>query len=90
MGVMSRKVLPMCGSLCFFCPAMRARSRQPVKRYKKILADIFPQSQVVIYVTMEIFFKCFDSSLLFNASHYSNATDDAMVIQNNFLSVNWE
>ncbi|CAA7404159.1 unnamed protein product [Spirodela intermedia] len=45
MGVMSRKVLPVCGSLCFFCPAMRARSRQPVKRYKKLLADIFPRSQ---------------------------------------------
>uniref|UniRef100_A0A1D1ZEH0 Protein EFR3 B n=1 Tax=Anthurium amnicola TaxID=1678845 RepID=A0A1D1ZEH0_9ARAE len=45
MGVMSRKVLPVCGSLCFFCPAMRARSRQPVKRYKKLLADIFPRTQ---------------------------------------------
>ncbi|XP_042398166.1 protein SEMI-ROLLED LEAF 2-like isoform X1 [Zingiber officinale] len=45
MGVISRKVLPACGSLCFFCPALRARSRQPVKRYKKLLADIFPRSQ---------------------------------------------
>ncbi|XP_077209775.1 protein SEMI-ROLLED LEAF 2-like [Tasmannia lanceolata] len=45
MGVMSRKVLPVCGSLCFFCPSMRARSRQPVKRYKKLLAEIFPRSQ---------------------------------------------
>ncbi|XP_043691428.1 protein SEMI-ROLLED LEAF 2-like isoform X2 [Telopea speciosissima] len=45
MGVMSRKVLPVCGSLCFFCPAMRARSRQPVKRYKKLISDIFPRSQ---------------------------------------------
>ncbi|KAF5183087.1 Armadillo-type [Thalictrum thalictroides] len=42
--MMSRKVMPMCGSLCFFCPSMRARSRQPVKRYKKLLADIFPRS----------------------------------------------
>lgn len=40
-GVISRQVLPFCGSLCFFCPAMRARSRQPVKRYKKLLTDIF-------------------------------------------------
>lgn len=46
MGVISRRVLPACGSLCFFCPALRARSRQPVKRYKKLLADIFPRSQV--------------------------------------------
>ncbi|WOL19844.1 hypothetical protein Cni_G28646 [Canna indica] len=45
MGVISRKVMPACGSLCFFCPSLRARSRQPVKRYKKLLADIFPRSQ---------------------------------------------
>ncbi|KAK9283316.1 hypothetical protein L1049_011555 [Liquidambar formosana] len=45
MGVISRTVLPLCGSLCFFCPSMRARSRQPVKRYKKLLSDIFPRSQ---------------------------------------------
>lgn len=44
-GVMSRQVLPACGSLCFFCPAMRTRSRQPVKRYKKLISDIFPRSQ---------------------------------------------
>ncbi|KAL5743993.1 hypothetical protein ACOSP7_026855 [Xanthoceras sorbifolium] len=44
-GVISRQVLPACGSLCFFCPAMRARSRQPVKRYKKLIADIFPCNQ---------------------------------------------
>lgn len=46
MGVMSRKVVPACGSLCFFCPSLRARSRQPVKRYKKLLGEIFPKSQV--------------------------------------------
>ncbi|KAK1318299.1 hypothetical protein QJS10_CPB04g01867 [Acorus calamus] len=45
MGVMSRRVLPVCGHLCFVCPSLRARSRQPVKRYKKLLADIFPKSQ---------------------------------------------
>ncbi|XP_017975182.1 PREDICTED: protein EFR3 homolog B isoform X3 [Theobroma cacao] len=45
MGVMSRRVVPVCGNLCFFCPSMRARSRQPVKRYKKLLADIFPRNQ---------------------------------------------
>ncbi|XP_030495163.2 protein SEMI-ROLLED LEAF 2 isoform X1 [Cannabis sativa] len=44
-GVISRQVLPACGSLCFFCPAMRARSRQPVKRYKKLISDIFPRNQ---------------------------------------------
>ncbi|CAI9762848.1 unnamed protein product [Fraxinus pennsylvanica] len=45
MGVMSRRVVPACGNLCFFCPSLRARSRQPVKRYKKLLSDIFPRSQ---------------------------------------------
>ncbi|XP_058181566.1 protein SEMI-ROLLED LEAF 2 isoform X2 [Rhododendron vialii] len=45
MGVMSRRVLPVCGTLCCFCPAMRASSRQPVKRYKKLLSEIFPRSQ---------------------------------------------
>lgn len=45
MGIISRKVMPVCGSLCFFCPSMRSRSRQPVKRYKKLLAEIFPRSR---------------------------------------------
>ncbi|KAG2371233.1 hypothetical protein LR48_Vigan05g205500 [Vigna angularis] len=46
MGVMSRRVVPVCGNLCVFCPSLRARSRQPVKRYKKLMADIFPRNQV--------------------------------------------
>ncbi|KAL5760443.1 hypothetical protein ACOSP7_018955 [Xanthoceras sorbifolium] len=45
MGVISRQVFPVCESLCFFCPALRTRSRQPVKRYKRLLADIFPRTQ---------------------------------------------
>ncbi|AEC10037.1 Uncharacterized protein AT2G41830 [Arabidopsis thaliana] len=44
-GVISRQVLPVCGSLCILCPALRARSRQPVKRYKKLIAEIFPRNQ---------------------------------------------
>ncbi|XP_031113809.1 uncharacterized protein LOC116017371 [Ipomoea triloba] len=44
MGVISHTVMPACDQLCFFCPAMRPRSRQPVKRYKKMLANIFPRS----------------------------------------------
>lgn len=44
MGFISRKIFPACGSMCVCCPAMRSRSRQPVKRYKKLLADIFPKS----------------------------------------------
>ncbi|KAL1554641.1 protein SEMI-ROLLED LEAF 2-like [Salvia divinorum] len=44
-GVISRQVLPACDNLCFFCPALRTRSRQPVKRYKHLISDIFPRSQ---------------------------------------------
>lgn len=44
MGVISRRVWPVCGSLCCFCPSLRARSRQPVKRYKKLLDDVFPRT----------------------------------------------
>ncbi|CAO2831730.1 unnamed protein product [Amaranthus hypochondriacus] len=44
-GVISRQVLPACDSLCFFCPSLRTRSRQPVKRYKKLIVDIFPKTQ---------------------------------------------
>ncbi|GAA0148352.1 hypothetical protein LIER_07820 [Lithospermum erythrorhizon] len=44
-GVISRQIMPACDSLCFFCPGLRTRSRQPVKRYKKLLADNFPRSQ---------------------------------------------
>lgn len=45
MGVLSRKVYPACENLFIFCPALRTRSRHPTKRYKKLLADIFPLSQ---------------------------------------------
>lgn len=31
--------------LCVFCPDLRARSRHPIKRYKKLIAEIFPQNQ---------------------------------------------
>ncbi|KAL5147200.1 Pentatricopeptide repeat-containing protein [Glycine soja] len=45
MGVISWKI-PACGNMCVCCPALRSRSRQPVKRYRKLLADIFPKSPV--------------------------------------------
>lgn len=51
-GVISRQVLPVCGSLCILCPAFRARSRQPVKRYKKLISDIFPRNQVGHLLTL--------------------------------------
>ncbi|KAL3622520.1 hypothetical protein CASFOL_033931 [Castilleja foliolosa] len=41
---MSKRIMPICDSLCVCCPAMRPRSRHPVKRYKKLLADIFPKN----------------------------------------------
>ncbi|XP_019150941.1 PREDICTED: uncharacterized protein LOC109147732 isoform X2 [Ipomoea nil] len=43
MGMMSNRVMPACDQLCICCPGMRPRSRQPVKRYKKMLSDIFPR-----------------------------------------------
>ena len=53
---MSRRVLPVCGSMCVCCPALRARSRQPVKRYNMLLADIYPKAQVRIWrQTFEMF-----------------------------------
>ncbi|XP_004506319.1 protein SEMI-ROLLED LEAF 2-like [Cicer arietinum] len=45
MSVISRNIWPVCGSLCCFCPALRERSRHPIKRYKKLLAEIFPRTQ---------------------------------------------
>ncbi|KAL1212768.1 Protein SEMI-ROLLED LEAF 2 [Cardamine amara subsp. amara] len=44
MGFISRNVFPACESMCICCPALRSRSRQPVKRYKKLLVEIFPKS----------------------------------------------
>ncbi|KAJ6384639.1 hypothetical protein OIU78_027863 [Salix suchowensis] len=44
MGLISRNIFPACESMCVCCPALRSRSRQPVKRYKKLLAEIFPKS----------------------------------------------
>ncbi|RWR95224.1 protein EFR3 A-like protein isoform X2 [Cinnamomum micranthum f. kanehirae] len=43
MGFISTRVLPGCGSMFVCCPALRPSSRQPVKRYKKLLAEIFPK-----------------------------------------------
>ncbi|KAG9129777.1 hypothetical protein Leryth_015995 [Lithospermum erythrorhizon] len=44
MGFISQKLFPACGNMCVCCPALRSRSRQPVKRYKKLLAELFPKS----------------------------------------------
>ncbi|XP_047981589.1 protein SEMI-ROLLED LEAF 2-like [Salvia hispanica] len=44
MGGISKRIVPVCDSLCVCCPAMRPRSRHPVKRYKNLLADIFPKN----------------------------------------------
>lgn len=46
MGGMSKGIMPVCDSLCVCCPGMRPRSRHPVKRYKNLLADIFPKNLV--------------------------------------------
>ncbi|KAM3323427.1 protein SEMI-ROLLED LEAF 2 [Capsicum chacoense] len=43
MGI-SHRIMPACDQLCVCCPAMRTRSRQPVKRYKKLISDSFPRT----------------------------------------------
>jgi hypothetical protein len=60
MGVMSRRVLPACSSLCYFCPSLRARSRQPVKRYKKIISEIYqlPAVWPILPATIQILYPC--------------------------------
>lgn len=55
MGVISRKLFPACESMCVCCPALRSRSRQPVKRYKKLLAEIFPKSPVS-FIPQKLYF----------------------------------
>ncbi|XP_030967351.1 uncharacterized protein LOC115987882 [Quercus lobata] len=50
MGLISRKIFPTCESMCVCCPALRSSSRQPVKRYKKLLAEIFPKSLIAKYL----------------------------------------
>ncbi|KAF8721519.1 hypothetical protein HU200_023025 [Digitaria exilis] len=44
MGFLSAKLMPSCESMCVCCPALRPSSRRPVKRYKKLLAEIFPKT----------------------------------------------
>ncbi|KAL6902259.1 hypothetical protein ACP4OV_005135 [Aristida adscensionis] len=44
MGFIPAKLLPSCESMCVCCPALRPSSRRPVKRYKKLLAEIFPKA----------------------------------------------
>lgn len=56
MGVISRKIFPACESMCVCCPALRSRSRQPVKRYKKLLSEIFPKSPVSFFPQYSLYF----------------------------------
>ncbi|KAM7459578.1 hypothetical protein LguiA_036572 [Lonicera macranthoides] len=46
MGIISRKIFPACRNMCVCCAALRSQSRQPIKRYKKLLSEIFPKSHV--------------------------------------------
>lgn len=83
MGVMSRRVLPVCGNLCFFCPSLRARSRQPVKRYKKLLAEIFPRSQVILLPALFVFI---DSSCVMFPFGHGRMIDPWILTISAFLS----
>ncbi|KAK5842918.1 hypothetical protein PVK06_005337 [Gossypium arboreum] len=44
-----RKVFPACESMYVCCPALRSRSRQPIKHCKKLLSEISPKSPVKYY-----------------------------------------
>lgn len=44
MGFISRNIIPACGNMCVCCPALNPSSQRPVKRYKKLLAEVFPKS----------------------------------------------
>lgn len=44
MGYISRKLLPACENVCLCCPALNPSSRRPVKRYKKLLSEIFAKT----------------------------------------------
>ena len=57
MGVVSRELLPACEKLCFICPSLRTRSRHPVERYKKLLAEIFPRTQVTSFTNSQKFWS---------------------------------
>jgi hypothetical protein len=59
MGFLPAKLLPSCESMCVCCPALRPSSRRPVKRYKKLLAEIFPKTPVS---TARLSFLCSLSS----------------------------
>lgn len=80
---MSRRVLPVCGNLCFFCPSLRARSRQPVKRYKKLLAEIFPRSQVILLPALFVFI---DSSCVMFPFGHGRMIDPWILTISAFLS----
>ncbi|KAM3313725.1 hypothetical protein ACQJBY_032943 [Aegilops geniculata] len=50
MGFMGAKLFPSCESMCVCCPALRPSSRRPVKRYKKLLAEIFPKTPIAKFL----------------------------------------
>ncbi|KAM3229210.1 hypothetical protein ACQJBY_060236 [Aegilops geniculata] len=50
MGFVGAKLFPSCESMCVCCPALRPSSRRPVKRYKKLLAEIFPKTPIAKFL----------------------------------------
>lgn len=64
MGI-SHQIMPACDQLCVCCPAMRTRSRQPVKRYKKLISDSFPRSPVRLILWYWMNLSVFNLSFLY-------------------------
>lgn len=87
-------MMPVCESLCFFCPALRARSRHPIKRYKKLLSDIFPRSQVLYLFSLlsKIFWSFVNGYAFFGQEYvlisYSfQSSSDQVVVLYRFSSL---
>ncbi|PSS09982.1 hypothetical protein CEY00_Acc17070 [Actinidia chinensis var. chinensis] len=54
MGVISHKIMPVCDNLCFFCPAIRPRSRHAIKRTRNPMIE-----KLVNFITSSLEQRCY-------------------------------
>jgi hypothetical protein len=81
MGFMAAKLFPSCESMCVCCPALRPSSRRPVKRYKKLLAEIFPKtpvsaalSRAIVGLTYQLLLRPLNNGVLSSIYLYNYST----------------
>jgi hypothetical protein len=81
MGFMGAKLFPSCESMCVCCPALRPSSRRPVKRYKKLLAEIFPKTPVsaalpraIVGLTYQLLLRPLNNGVLSSIYLYNYST----------------